>query len=146
MDEAWLPGLAPSGRSSSRADSCSGLDGGLAIAGSVLRTLPRSPNFAAPNQVGVSPEASFWDARRRGLLPRLKLLAFRCRMSCWGPRPGCREVPSRFWGNAGTGGISSLANWFFCWPDALLAGRFGLGVRKVRSVIDPLLPRLCSPD
>ena len=76
MDEAWLPGLAPSDGSSSCASTCSGLDGGLAMAGSVLRTFPRSPNFAAPNQEGASPEASFCDARRTGVPPVPKLLAF----------------------------------------------------------------------
>ena len=41
--------------------------------------------------------------------------------------------------------MSSLKDCARCWPEALLPGRFGLGVRKVRSVIDPLLPRLRRP-
>lgn len=75
MDEAWLPGRAASDGSSSRADSCSGLDGGLAMAGSVRRTLPISPSLAAPNQDGPSPDASFCEASRTGVVPMDTLLA-----------------------------------------------------------------------
>ncbi|KAG7291716.1 hypothetical protein NEMBOFW57_001735 [Staphylotrichum longicolle] len=55
---------------------------------------------------------------------------------------------SMFLGSAGTGGISSSKDWLRgrADPDPLLPGRCGLGVRKVRSVIEPLLPRLRKPD
>jgi hypothetical protein len=48
------------------------------MAGSVLRTLPRSPTLAPPNQDGVSPEASFWEASRTGVFPVAELLVLRC--------------------------------------------------------------------
>ena len=132
MDEASLASLAPSAASSC-GGGCSGLDGGLAMAGSVLRTASRSPSFAAPNQDGASPDPSFCEARRTGVELTARLWALRC-----GCRPTCL-------GSAGTGGASSSSSrrprdWLLRRPEAELAGRCGLGVRKVRSAIELLLP------
>ena len=50
-----------------------------------------------------------------------------------------------FLGSAGTGGSPAVRDCPRWWLDPLLPGRWGLGVRKVRSVIEPLLPRRRRP-
>lgn len=103
MDDAWLLGLAPSGVVCC-GRACNGLEGGLAMAGSVLRMLAGSPSFAAPNQDGASPDASFCDAKRKGVVPRL--FVRRCCAPCCDPCERGLAPVSMFFGSAGTGGVS----------------------------------------
>ena len=145
MDEARLLDLA-----SSSPRACGGLDGGLAIAGSVLRTLRGSPTLDAPNQEGASSEPRLCDASRKGVERTPKLVALRCDGPCCDAVTVCATSAPIFRGRAGTGGISSGAIWPRDWlccrcADPPLPGRCGLGLRNVLSVMEPLLPRLCRP-
>lgn len=145
MDEARLLDLA-----SSSPRTCGGLDGGLAIAGSVLRTLRGSPTFDAPNQEGASSEPRLCDASLKGVERTPKLVALRCDGPCCDAVTVCATSAPTFRGRAGTGGISSGAIWPRDWlccrcADPPLPGRCGLGLRNVLSVMEPLLPRLCRP-
>lgn len=112
------------------------------MAGSTLRTLPASPTRAAPNHDGDSSAPTVCEATRTGVLAMPMLV-----LCGWpgAPMLDAMLAVSTSLGRAGTGGR--------CWalPEKLvrwlprLPGRWGLGLRKVRSVMEALLPRRCRP-
>lgn len=110
---------------------------GLAIAASDVLMLFISPTSAPPNQDGEPSLPSFWDARRTGVLASPRLFALRCCCRAGPPVPLLRV--SKFSGSAGTGGASCPAG-----EVVLAAGLCGLGVLKVFSDREALLPLLCN--